>query len=187
MKMPEMPRVLAPCPSDKAKFSDRITHPSLLMEFQDVFRRTLQSAVPRLLTNGNQGEKAEGGKLKPESREEMRQLIDAGYVYIAQPPLYRVSTGKVTRYAQNEAERERIIKDFNVKNLSVQRFKGLGEMNAAQLWETTMNPETRTLLRVDSENASAADEIFTMLMGEKVAPRKDFIKTEARKVRNLDI
>jgi DNA gyrase subunit B len=117
----------------------------------------------------------------------MPLVIEAGYLYIAQPPLYRISTGKVTRYAQTEQQRERIIKDFNVKNLSVQRFKGLGEMNADQLWETTMNPETRTLLRVDSENASAADEIFTMLMGEKVAPRKDFIKAEARKVRNLDV
>jgi len=117
----------------------------------------------------------------------MPLVVEAGYLYIAQPPLYRVSTGKVTRYAQSEKERDQIIKDFNVKNLSVQRFKGLGEMNADQLWETTMNPETRTLLRVDSENASAADEIFTMLMGEKVGPRKDFIKSEARKVRNLDV
>jgi DNA gyrase subunit B len=117
----------------------------------------------------------------------MPQVIDEGYLYIAQPPLYRVSTGKVTRYAQSEKERDRIIKDFNVKNLSVQRFKGLGEMNADQLWETTMNPETRTLLRVDGDNAALADEIFTMLMGEKVGPRKDFIKAEARKVQNLDV
>ena len=117
----------------------------------------------------------------------MPQVIENGYLYIAQPPLYRVSTGKVTRYAQNESEREKIIKEFNVKNLSVQRFKGLGEMNADQLWDTTMNPDTRTLLRVDGENAALADEIFTMLMGEKVAPRKEFIKTEARKVQNLDV
>jgi DNA gyrase subunit B len=117
----------------------------------------------------------------------MPQVIEAGYLYIAQPPLYRISTGKVTRYAQSEKERDRIIKEMNVKNLSVQRFKGLGEMNADQLWDTTMNPETRTLLRVDSENAALADEIFTMLMGEKVGPRKEFIKTEARKVRNLDV
>ncbi|MDH4141533.1 MAG: DNA topoisomerase (ATP-hydrolyzing) subunit B [Chloroflexota bacterium] len=117
----------------------------------------------------------------------MPQVIEEGYLYIAQPPLYRVSTGKVTRYAQSEQERERIIREFNVKNLSVQRFKGLGEMNADQLWETTMNPESRTLLRVDSENAALADEIFAMLMGEKVAPRKEFIKTEARKVQNLDV
>jgi DNA gyrase subunit B len=117
----------------------------------------------------------------------MPEIIDAGYLYIAQPPLYRISTGKVTRYAQSEKERDRIIKEFNVKNLSVQRFKGLGEMNSSQLWETTMNPETRTLLRVDAENAALADEIFTMLMGEKVGPRKDFIKAEARKVQNLDV
>jgi DNA gyrase subunit B len=117
----------------------------------------------------------------------MPEIIEAGYLYIAQPPLYRISTGKQTRYAASEKDRDRIVKEFNVKNLSVQRFKGLGEMNADQLWETTMNPETRTLLRVDSANAALADEIFTMLMGEKVGPRKDFIKTEARKVQNLDI
>ena len=117
----------------------------------------------------------------------MPEIVEAGYLYIAQPPLYRISTGKVTRYAQTEKERDRIIKEMNVKSLTVQRFKGLGEMNAEQLWETTMNPETRTLLRVDSENAALADEVFTMLMGEKVGPRKDFIKAEARKVQNLDV
>ena len=117
----------------------------------------------------------------------MPQVIEQGYLYIAQPPLYRVSTGKITRYASTEKERDAIVKQLNVKSVSVQRFKGLGEMNADQLWETTMNPETRTLLQVDSENAAVADEVFTMLMGEKVAPRKDFIKTEARKVRNLDV
>ena len=121
--------------------------------------------------------------LPPHARRSSRD----GYLYIAQPPLFRVSTGKVTRYAQTEKDRDRIVKEMNVKNVSVQRFKGLGEMNADQLWETTMNPETRTLLQVDSENASEADEIFTMLMGEKVEPRKEFIKTEARKVRNLDV
>jgi DNA gyrase subunit B len=117
----------------------------------------------------------------------MPQVIESGYLYIAQPPLYRLSTGKVTRYAQSEKERERILKELNVKNVSVQRFKGLGEMNAEQLWETTMNPETRILLRAEIEDAVEADGIFTMLMGEKVEPRKDFIKAEARKVRNLDI
>jgi DNA gyrase subunit B len=117
----------------------------------------------------------------------MPEVVEAGYLYIAQPPLYRISTGKVTRYAQTEKDRDRIIQEMNVKNLTVQRFKGLGEMNADQLWETTMNPETRTLLRIDLENAALADEIFTMLMGEKVGPRKDFIKAEARKVQNLDI
>ncbi|HYM82848.1 MAG TPA: DNA topoisomerase (ATP-hydrolyzing) subunit B [Candidatus Dormibacteraeota bacterium] len=117
----------------------------------------------------------------------MPQVIEAGFLYIAQPPLYRVSTGKVTRYAQSEAERDRFVKELNSKSITVQRFKGLGEMNADQLWETTMNPETRTLLRAEIEDAAVADAIFTMLMGEKVAPRKDFIKTEARKVRNLDV
>jgi DNA gyrase subunit B len=117
----------------------------------------------------------------------MPQVIEDGHLYIAQPPLYRVSTGKVTLYAQSEKEREAAIKKLNAKNVSVQRFKGLGEMNADQLWETTMNPETRTLLRAEIDDAVEADEIFTMLMGEKVAPRKDFIKSEARKVRNLDV
>ena len=117
----------------------------------------------------------------------MNQIIDAGYLYIAQPPLYRISTGKVTKYAQSEKDRDLRIKEFNTKNLSVQRFKGLGEMNADQLWDTTMNPETRTLLKVEVEDAATADGIFTMLMGERVGPRKDFIKSEARKVRNLDI
>jgi len=117
----------------------------------------------------------------------MPEVIEAGYLYIAQPPLYRLSTGKVTRYAQTEKDRDRILKEFTSKNVSVQRFKGLGEMNADQLWETTMNPDTRTLLRVEVEDGAEADSIFTMLMGERVEPRKDFIKTEARKVRNLDI
>ncbi|MEO7665205.1 MAG: DNA topoisomerase (ATP-hydrolyzing) subunit B [Candidatus Limnocylindrales bacterium] len=117
----------------------------------------------------------------------MPKVIEAGYLYIAQPPLYRVSTGKVTKYAQSEKERDRIVKEMNVKNISVQRFKGLGEMNADQLWDTTMNPESRILLRAEIDDAVAADSIFTMLMGEKVGPRKDFIKSEARKVRNLDI
>ncbi|HXG39359.1 MAG TPA: DNA topoisomerase (ATP-hydrolyzing) subunit B [Candidatus Limnocylindrales bacterium] len=117
----------------------------------------------------------------------MQPVIDSGYLYIAQPPLYRISTGKVTRYAQTERERDRIIKELNVKNVVVQRFKGLGEMNAEQLWETTMNPETRTLLKVEIDDAAEADIIFTKLMGEKVEPRRDFIKAEARKVRNLDV
>ncbi len=114
----------------------------------------------------------------------MPQVIENG---IAQPPLYRVSTGKQTLYAQTEKEREAALKKLSAKNASVQRFKGLGEMNADQLWETTMNPETRTLLRALVDDGVEADEIFTMLMGEKVGPRKDFIKSEARKVRNLDV
>jgi DNA gyrase subunit B len=116
----------------------------------------------------------------------MPQVIENGYLFIAQPPLFRISTGKVTRYAQSEQERDTIVKTMG-KSLSVQRFKGLGEMNADQLWETTMNPESRTLLRAEVDDAAEAVAIFTMLMGEKVEPRKDFIKTEARKVQNLDV
>ncbi len=117
----------------------------------------------------------------------MPQVIENGYLFIAQPPLFRVSTGKVTHYAASETERDEIVKKLAVKNITVQRFKGLGEMNADQLWETTMNPETRTLLRAEVEDAAEADAVFTMLMGERVEPRKDFIKTEARKVQNLDV
>jgi len=117
----------------------------------------------------------------------MPQVIENGYLFIAQPPLFRVSTGKVTHYAQSEAERDAIVKKLSTKNITVQRFKGLGEMNADQLWDTTMNPETRTLLRAEVDDAGEADAIFTMLMGERVEPRKDFIKSEARKVQNLDV
>ena len=117
----------------------------------------------------------------------MQELIDNGHLYIAQPPLYRVSTGKMTRYARDERERDTVIKEMKAKNLTIQRFKGLGEMNAEQLWETTMNPATRTLVQVNLENAGEADHLFTTLMGEKVGPRKDFIRAEARKVQNLDV
>jgi len=117
----------------------------------------------------------------------MPAVIEDGHLFIAQPPLYRVSTGRQTVYAQSEKERDAALKKLGSKSAAVQRFKGLGEMNADQLWETTMNPETRTLLRAEIEDAAEADAIFTMLMGEKVGPRKDFIKAEARKVRNLDV
>jgi DNA gyrase subunit B len=117
----------------------------------------------------------------------MPQVMENGYLFIAQPPLFRVSTGKVTHYAASEAERDAIVKKLATRNVTVQRFKGLGEMNADQLWDTTMNPETRTLLRAEVDDAAEADAIFTMLMGERVEPRKDFIKTEARKVQNLDV
>ena len=117
----------------------------------------------------------------------MPAIIEAGYLYIAQPPLYRVSTGKETKYAMNEAERDEAIASFKTKNVGVQRFKGLGEMNAEQLWETAMNPENRRFLQARIEDAAAANEIFEMLMGERVEPRRDFIKAEARKVQNLDV
>jgi DNA gyrase subunit B len=120
----------------------------------------------------------------------MPEVVDEGYLYLCQPPLYRVSTGKVTRYARDEKERDQAVKALSregkTKNVTVQRFKGLGEMNADQLWETTMNPETRTLLQVSVREASEADEVFSTLMGERVEPRRDFIRAEARKVRNLD-
>ena len=120
----------------------------------------------------------------------MPTVIDEGYLYLCQPPLYRVSTGKVTRYAKDEKERDQAVKELSregkTKNISVQRFKGLGEMNADQLWETTMNPDTRTLLQVSVGDAGEADETFSTLMGERVEPRRDFIRGEARKVRNLD-
>jgi len=117
----------------------------------------------------------------------MPHVIENGYLFIAQPPLFRVSTGKVTRYAHDERDRELVVKEFKAKNLTIQRFKGLGEMNAEQLWQTTMNPATRTLLRADIEDAAEADRIFSTLMGEKVEPRRDFIKARARQVQNLDV
>ncbi len=117
----------------------------------------------------------------------MPQLVENGHLYIAQPPLFRVSTGKVTNYARDEKDRDRIIKEMKVKNLTIQRFKGLGEMNAEQLWETTLNPATRTLLRVDIEDAAAAELYFSKLMGERVEPRRDWITAQSRKVQNLDV
>ena len=117
----------------------------------------------------------------------MPAIIEAGYLYIAQPPLYRISTGKETKYASSEKERDAAVASFKAKNVNVQRFKGLGEMNAEQLWETAMNPDNRVFLQARIEDASVANEIFEMLMGERVEPRRDFIKAEARKVQNLDV
>lgn len=117
----------------------------------------------------------------------MSPLIEAGYVYIAQPPLYLVKKGKQEQYVYDEAALERLQAEWGRGgHINIQRYKGLGEMNADQLWDTTMDPENRTLLRVELEDAAAADWIFTVLMGEKVESRRDFIQENAHQVRNLD-
>ncbi len=118
----------------------------------------------------------------------MPELIQSGYLYIAQPPLYRIDHRKQFRYAYTEDQREQIVKEWGGENkLSIQRYKGLGEMNPEQLWETTMDPATRTLLQVTIEDAAEADRVFDMLMGSSVPPRRRFILTHAKNVRNLDI
>jgi DNA gyrase subunit B len=117
----------------------------------------------------------------------MRPLIEIGYVYIAQPPLYRIKKGKATHYVYSDAQLEQKLEEMGRQGAGIQRFKGLGEMNPDQLWDTTMDPDTRTLVQVMLENAMEADEIFTILMGDKVEPRRLFIEQHAREVKNLDI
>jgi DNA gyrase subunit B len=116
----------------------------------------------------------------------LRPLIESGYVYIAQPPLYKVQQGKRIEYAYIEEQLNPLLKEFGPR-VSIQRYKGLGEMNPEQLWETTMDPETRTLLQVTLDDAIEANEVFSMLMSEDVAPRREFIEKNAKYVQNLDV
>lgn len=121
----------------------------------------------------------------------MKPLVENGHVYIALPPLYKINKGKEEHYVYNDRELDKLMREKGWArgdtNLTIQRFKGLGEMNPDQLWETTMNPKTRKMLKIDLNNPVVADEVFTVLMGEKVEPRKEFIQSHAKKVSNLDI
>ena len=116
-----------------------------------------------------------------------KPVVDAGHIYIAQPPLYKISFGKNSQYAYSDEQRDKVVKEMGKSTASIQRYKGLGEMNPEQLWETTMNPENRTLLQVAVEDAHQADKTLDILMGEEVEPRKKFIQTHAKAAKNIDI
>ena len=117
----------------------------------------------------------------------MRPLIEEGHVFIAQPPLYQIKKGQKQWYAYSDQELSDRLDEIGRENITIQRYKGLGEMNAEQLWDTTMNPEHRTILQVSMEDSIAADKIFSVLMGDKVEPRRKFIEDNAEYVRNLDL
>ena len=117
----------------------------------------------------------------------MRPLVEQGHIYIAQPPLYKVTYNRNVHYVYSDEELEELKKEYGDRPSNIQRYKGLGEMNPEQLWETTMDPERRTMLQVKLEDAMEADLYFDMLMGEKVEPRKEFILKNAKFVKNLDI
>ena len=117
----------------------------------------------------------------------MQPLIENGYIYVAKPPLYKAQTGKMVRYCYSDQELEDVKKEFPGKKLDIQRYKGLGEMDAEQLWDTTMDPSTRTLVQVHLDDAVIATQTFEMLMGEEVEPRKKFIQENAHFASNIDI
>ena len=116
-----------------------------------------------------------------------KPVMEAGYIYIAQPPLYKISSGKSASYAYTEEQKDKVVKEIGKTSVSLQRYKGLGEMNSEQLWETTMNPANRLLLQVKVDDGNEANKTFDILMGEEVEPRKKFIQTHAKSVKNLDI
>ena len=117
----------------------------------------------------------------------MRSLVENGYVYIAMPPLFKIKKGKEEIYVYNEAERDKVLDQIGRDGVTIQRYKGLGEMNADQLWETTLDPERRYMKQITIDDAAAADQMFSVLMGEEVEPRRKFIFDHSHEVKNLDV